>query len=135
MTVPTFPNIQSNPAGAIPVYTTTPPAGSGSSTYSNLALSSAPVAVKASPATLLTIDLYNPGTADAFVQMFNASVANVTLGTSVPNLSYWVPAGQRVQLTFAGGAGWTTALTIAATATDNGAGAPISALVVNATYV
>jgi len=104
---------------------------------SNLALTNTVVALKPQIANqpagggLYFLGVYNPNASVAFIQLFNAIVANVTLGTTTPTLSLGVPASVYtpliqipIELQFP------TGICFAATTTANGNTALGSALVV-----
>lgn len=74
----------------------------------------------------------NSSSADVFVQFFNATAANVTLGTTVPDFTFRIPAGSNFgkdaedfPLHY-----FPTALSIAVTSTRTGSSAPASAATV-----
>ena len=102
----------------------------GASTYAalggtgNALLTNTPVTVKSGAGSLVGVGLVNKGTADAYVQVFDATAA--TLGTTVPKLSFWVPAGGSWEEKFHGESKVTlaTGLTVAATTTATGNTAP-----------
>lgn len=98
----------------------------GVSTFLATALTNTPVAVKAGSASLYGVSFVNSGTAAAYVQLFDAGVGSVTLGTTAPKLSFWVPAGGAWEEKFSGEAkvAFATALTAAATTTATGNTAP-----------
>ena len=80
------------------------------------------------------VGLVNKGTADAYVQVFDA--ASATLGTTVPKLSFWVPAGGSWEEKFHGESKVTlaTGLTVAATTTATGNTAPGTGILANIVY-
>ena len=89
--------------------------------------------VKASAGTLYTLEVQNPNGSDAYFQLFDASAP--TIGTTVPNQSYIVPANGAMDKTFgAAGIAFATAIKYACTTTATGSGDPTTGLVVNATY-
>lgn len=59
------------------------------------------------------------GTA-CFVQFFNTAIANVSVGTTAPNLVVYVPASTGVTATFYYPVAFSTALSIASTITATG---------------
>ncbi len=111
----------------------------GASTYSavggtgNALLTATLVAIKASGGNLYGFDFVNTGATDAYVQFFDLAAGGVTLGTTVPKLSKWVPSGGAWEEKFSGEAKVTfaTAITIAATATPTGNGAPATGILAN----
>jgi len=75
----------------------------------------------AGPAVLKHLEASNPGTIDAFIQVFDLATADVTLNVTAPAQSYLVPAGQNGTVRggydddFAGGMKFGTAMTYAVT--------------------
>ena len=49
--------------------------------------------VKSSAGAVYAIEVSNPNAADAYLQLFDVANASVTVGTTTPNLSFLVPAG------------------------------------------
>lgn len=71
----------------------------------------------------------------AFIQMFDKDSDDVTVGTTTPDLSIFVPAGPGgVDMVFPYGIQWHKGLTIAATTTATGSSAPATAIVCNIIY-
>lgn len=127
---------------AVPVALTANTTG-GASTFSasgasggNALLTNTPVAVKASAGNLYGFDFVNTGSAAAYVQLFDAAAGSVTLGTTAPKLSKWVPAGGAWEEKFAGDGKITfgTAITVAATTTATGNTAPVTGILANVTF-
>lgn len=104
------------------------------STYFNAALLATKQAVKASAGSLSAYHIQNPNTSDAWVQFFDLASAGVTVGTTVPTLSLWVPAGGALDTSLVEPATFATAITIAATTTATGSTAPSTGLVTNLLY-
>lgn len=85
--------------------------------------------VKASPGIVSIVHCWNPNTSQIYVQLFNALPTNVTLGTTAPVA--FIP----IAATSTGGwsisplalGGFRTAISVAATTTATGAGAPSTA--------
>lgn len=77
----------------------------------------------------------NPNASDAWVQFYDALSANVTVGTTTPKLSLYVPAsGAYDSLHTAFPVNFETAVTIATTTTVGGGTAPGAGLVVQFLY-
>lgn len=109
--------------------------GPGKKPYFNAALLAAKQSVKTSAGRLYGLHIQNPNSADAWVQFFDLASANVTVGTTTPNWSFWVPGLAGIDdLDFAVAIEFNTALVIAATLTATGAGAPATGLVTNLFY-
>ncbi|QEL14801.1 hypothetical protein [Limnoglobus roseus] len=127
---------------AVPVAMTANTAG-GTSTFcangaagGNALLTSTPVAVKASAGNLYGFDFVNTGNAAAYVQIFDLAVGSVTLGTTAPKLSKWVPAGGSWEEKF-GGEGkisFANAIVMAATSTPSGSTTPATGILANVTF-
>lgn len=91
-------------------------------------------AVKAGAGTLYNLEVSNPNGADAWIQLFDVAAGSVTVGTTVPNQSFFVPAGGAMDKVFPVGIAFATAITYACTTTATGSGNPATGLVVNAVY-
>lgn len=109
--------------------------GPGARPYFNAALVATKQAVKATGGRLFGWHIVNPNSADAWVQFFDLASASVTVGTTTPSWSLWVPGlsglddpDLSVPIEF------NTALVIAATTTATGASAPSVGLVTNLFY-
>lgn len=108
----------------------------GSSVYAavggtgNALLTNTKIAVKASAGNIYGVMFLNKGGADAYVQIFNALSAGVTLGTTPPLLSVWVPPGGAWEEKFTGEAKLSlgTGITVAATTTSTGSTAPATGI-------
>lgn len=111
----------------------------GTSTYAaiggtgNALLTNSAVAAKASAGSVYGFDFVNTGTADAYVQIFDVAQGSVTLGTTVPKMFKWVPAGGAWSDTFPDEAkiSFATAITVAATTTPTGSTAPATGILAN----
>lgn len=97
--------------------------------------------MKAGPGWLYMLEVSNPNTADAFIQLFDALAADVTVGTTTPKHSFLVTAAaasdrrggiDRSWLPI--GLGFETGITYACTTTPTGNGDPTTGLTVNANY-
>ena len=81
---------------------------------------------------LYTLVVRNPSAATAYLQLFDAAAANVTLGTTTPDQSYWVPPSGEFDLAYTkDGMEFQTALSYAFTTTATGNTAPASNAEVN----
>lgn len=99
--------------------------------YFNSALSNSLTTVKASTCEVYSVNVYNPNAAGVFVQMFDAAAGNVTLGTTTPTHSFFVPAQASIDMNMLHPRVFSVALVIAATTTATGSGAPTTGVVVN----
>lgn len=107
----------------------------GASMYFNSALSNTKQAANASAGGLYGYHIYNPNSTVIYVQFFNVASASVTVGTTTPNMVLVVPAGGWVDSPVTGPPiDFGTALTIAATTTVTGSGAPTTGLTTNLWY-
>lgn len=105
--------------------------------YRNTNLLAADVEVKPVEGKVFWIDIHNPNAAVEFVHFYDATAANVTVGTTTPVFSVSVASsGQRhippQDLPYYE---FETAITIAASTTATGAVAPGTGLVVHIGYV
>lgn len=115
----------------------------GATLFKNIDVDETEDQISATAATLYSLYLINTTAAIIFVKLYNATAANVTVGTTVPDVTIPVPGnndtdGAGVVLTYPMGMAFSTALTIAATTgvADNDAGAPgANAIVASGTYV
>ena len=105
----------------------------GCSTYLASAQVASVTAVKTTPGSFYGGVIYNPNATVAYVQLFDAAVASVTLGTTTPKLTLPVPATSALVLpqSAEGKAAFYTAISTAATTTPTGSTAPGTGLVTN----
>jgi hypothetical protein len=121
VTQPVSGTVTANPADATPV-------------LKNGLTNSASSVISSQAARLTSYYLANPGASAAYVQVFDVATAGaVTLGTTTPKWSIWVPAGAAanlagLSLSFANG------IQVAATTTATGSSAPATALDCNFGY-
>lgn len=76
--------------------------------------------IKTTPGQLYVADVYNPHSAACYMQIFNATAANVTLGTTAPTLSFGVVNATGRSVSLPHGADFSTAISIAGTTTRAG---------------
>ena len=101
--------------------------------FRNVALSNTDVAIKATAGRVYSWYFKNPHATDAaWVHFYNATAANVSVGTTVPVWSVEVPAGGTNEYVFVVPMSFATAITIASTASPahDVSTAPSSALYV-----
>lgn len=110
----------------------------GTTLYKNIDVDESEDAVKASAGQVYWIHAINLTATVVFLKLYNATVASVVVGTTVPDLTFPVPAnsttGAGFTLSIPNGIEFDTAITIAGTTgvADNDSGAPAAnALVVN----
>jgi hypothetical protein len=71
--------------------------------------------VKTSAGSVYGWFIYNDGAAEVYVKLYNATAANVTVGSTTPVMTIPVPAGSAANMAFSPGIRFDTAITIAAT--------------------
>jgi hypothetical protein len=71
--------------------------------------------VKTSAGQLYGYYIYNDGAAEVYVKFYNATAANVTVGSTTPVLTIPIPAGSAANVEWTNGIAFGTAITIAAT--------------------
>lgn len=103
----------------------------GTTFYKNLDIDNTEDAVKASAGQVYWIHCINLGTAVRYLKFYDATVASVIVGTTVPDLTFPIPTqgdsnGAGFTLTIPNGIEFGTAITVAATTgfADNDAGDP-----------
>lgn len=107
----------------------------GTSMYFNSALLATKQAANASAGNLYGYHIYNPNNTVMYVQFWNLASASVTVGTTAPHMVLAVPAFGWADAPASGPPiGFGTALTIAATTTSTGSGAPGTGLMTNLWY-
>ena len=105
-----------------------------SKTYSNLALSNTKDSVTtAKNKKLISVAIYNPSNAAAFIQFFDALAADVTVGTTTPEFVIGIPTVREL-VALIGPANFETGIVVAATTTATGSSAPSAALQVALFY-
>lgn len=110
----------------------------GQALFRDVALTSTDVAVKATSGRVYTYRFRNPHATDgAWVHFYNATIANTTIGTTVPVWSVHVPANATVTDTFTVPLSFATAISLAATTSElhTGTTAPTTALVAFVGYL
>lgn len=91
-------------------------------------------ALKTSAGTLYGLDIYNPNSVWGFVQVFNVAAGSVTVGTTAPNIVFFVPPTGALTKDFPVGLSFATAITYACTTTATGSGALGTALTFSGIY-
>lgn len=113
--------------------TTTPSTTGGWDSSLQAALSTTVQTVKGSAGNFGGYFCFNPNASVAYVQIFDTSGA-VTLGTTVPILSFGIPSGSSGNLEISNGAKFSNAIKVATTTTVNGSSANGTALDCNFFY-
>lgn len=113
--------------------------GTATTAFRDPAVTNTAVAIKASAGKLHGYNLYNPNSSLAYVHFYNVAAASVTVGTTTPIRSVALPSTANgtvaVDREFTLGIAFGTAMSVAASTTATGGGAPSTALVVNAEYI
>lgn len=115
------------------VTTLSPRVNLGTSVYSGSVTNTA-TAVKATTGQLYGYEIHNSNTSAVYIQLFNATAANVTVGTTTPFMSIGIPASTSVRIEYSMGVAFGTAISLAATTTRTGNTAPSNTVDVNITY-
>ena len=114
--------------------------GRGFSSFLDTAVSNSPVAVTAYPTRVFYVHAVNPNTADVFVQLFDAQVGDVIVGTTTPVQSWLIPGGTGAsnrgafEEEFSWPIQFDIAVTIAVTTEPSNGTAPSSAVIINLGY-
>lgn len=118
------------------------PPGAGVKSFFNSAIDETPAVIVHTGRTLVfNLNIINNTITDNFIQMFDAVVANVTVGTTVPKYSFLVPGGTGasnrgvLSITFSAPLQFDTALSVAITTDIGGSGAPATDGSVNIGYL
>jgi hypothetical protein len=87
------------------------------------------------PGKVVGVHLQNPNAADAWFHLYDALIANVSVGTTSPVISYWLPASGGYDAFYGeNGIRFSTAISYAATTTVGGSSAPSTGIVANVIY-
>lgn len=103
-----------------------PKAFGGLSLFRTIDLDETEEDVKTSAGTLYGYFIFNAAATTRYVKFYNATAANVTVGTTTPVMTIPIPAGAAANVEFSNGIGFSTAICIAATTgvADADTGAP-----------
>jgi hypothetical protein len=110
---------------------------SGAKRYENTATNNTKSAVKASSGTLYAVVIDNTANAAvSYVKLWNVASGSVTVGTTVPDFIFMVPASVKKTFIIADGIAFDTALTEATVTTAGTAGttSPSSSVVLDIVY-
>ena len=116
-----------------------PPVGGVSTLFDADAANSAQAA-KTSSGILWGVEVSNPNSADAYLQLFDLATGDVTVGTTTPKLSFLVPGGDgtldgAMDKSFSDfGIAFNTAITYACATTAAGGSDPSAGLILNLLY-
>lgn len=109
----------------------------GCTIFKSIDLDESEEEIKATAGNLYGYFAFNAATTTHYIKFYNATAANVTVGTTTPVLTFPIPAGSAANISFAYPVGFATAITAAATTgiADNDTGAPAAnAVTLNAFY-
>jgi hypothetical protein len=109
------------------------PTTAGGASYYTATMGATATSVKASAGQLYGFVFGNSNTSAVYVQIFDAT--SVTLGTTVPKFSIFVPAGGGVVRDFSNGVAFATGIMYACTTTRGGLTAPTNTVDVNFDYL
>lgn len=113
--------------------------GVGLTPYLNTALSNTKQSVKTSSARLYGYHVFNPGAAVTYLQIFNKLAADVTVGSTTPDMVLALPSTATspvgVDGVFEIPISFGTGIVIAATTTPTGSTAPATAILANLLYL
>lgn len=100
--------------------------GSGMTIFRSIDLDESEEEVKATAGTVYGWYLYNNNAATLYMKLYNATIANVTVGTTTPVMTIPVPSGSAANVEFTNGIAFATAISAAVTTgvADNNTGAP-----------
>ena len=126
--------IASDSTGVVGSSPTASATATGSDIFRTAALTNVAQAVKASAGTFYGYHFQNPNTSGAWVQIYNVAAGSVTVGTTTPNISFFVPAGGALDTMGSVPIAFGTAISTAATTTAGGGTAPTTNLVANVFY-
>lgn len=111
------------------------PRPSNEQTYSG-SIGASVTQVKASAGQLYGAVIGNSNTTAVYVQIFDAaSTSAVTLGTTAPKLSWFIPAGGGLTRDFSNGLSFLNGIVFACTTTRTGNSAPANTVDVNFDYL
>lgn len=108
---------------------------SSTSTFFAVAQSATATQLKATSGAVFGYHLYNPNSTVVYLQVFDATSASVTVGTTSPKFVLVIPPKGVVDTQPAHAIGMTTAISVACTTTATGAGAPATGLHMTVWYV
>jgi hypothetical protein len=116
---------------------TTPGASATSAaltSFRNGSITATPTSIKTSSGRVYQYTFFNMNNAPVFVHFYDALVANITPGTTVPKMSFALPAGSTLDGYWSISHGFTTAISIAASTAWAGSGAPTTPVMVTVGY-
>ena len=106
----------------------------GFDSYFNSSADNTKTSIKASTGNLYQLTCDNPNVTRIYVQLFNKALADITVGTTVPNYVIPVLPGAMFDNSYAIPMEFSTAISYAVTTTSTGAVAPSTAVMLSAGY-
>lgn len=106
----------------------------GTDTYRNTALKATKQVVTAVKSRVYGLHVYNQDSSDTYLQFYDALTAGVTVGTTTPKETLWIPASAGIDDNFTIPWEFNTGLIVAATATIGGSTNPTNGLLINLRY-
>ena len=103
-------------------------------TYFGTGITNSLIQIKATSGNLYNYHVWNPSANLNFIQFFDRPTGQITLGTTFPFRSYWLPAEGALDGDYSTPISFTGAIAIAVTNSMTGNGAPISGALVNIGY-
>lgn len=116
---------------------TTPGASATSSALTSFrsgTLSTSAQSIKGSSGRVYQYTFFNPNAGVVYVHLHDSAIAGVTPGTTVPKMSFAVPAGSTLDGYWSISHGFSTAISISASTNWDGSGAPASTMQVTVGY-
>lgn len=110
------------------------PATSGGTSIYSGSLTTTVTDIKASAGQLYGWQIGNTNATNVYVQIFNLGHASVTLGTTPPTMSLFIPTGGGATINLPQGIAFGTAISVACTTTRTGSTAPASSVDLNFFY-
>lgn len=110
------------------------PVTSGGLSVASSAIKATATSVKSSAGQVYGWFVANNNTAMSYLQFFNTASGSVTVGTTTPLFSIGIPANAGANVSFPIGIPFGTAITVAATTTFTGSGAPTNNVEYNIFY-
>lgn len=106
----------------------------GSNTF-NSQVTNSSVSVKASAGALYGYHIGNSNTGGVYVFIYDTASAGVTVGSTTPRLTLWIPGGGGAVVSWNPGIDFTTAISVAASTARNSSAAPATQIDVNLIFI
>lgn len=106
------------------------------SVFRNASVSNTAIAVKAADlGRVWDIHAFNGNSVDVYLHFYDIAQASVSVGSTTPKISFWIPANGSIDRHQRYAWGFTTAITVACTTSLAGGSAPSSAIFVQLGYL